>query len=94
MDAVENDRVLAQMSEGDQVYRTLLNYAFTHVENNLATAFDVTKSVEDRRDFNNRAAGVAAFITDVETTRARLKEEILARQRRDAARPAAGGQRK
>ena len=81
MDVDENDRVLAQMPEGDQVHRTLMNYAYTHVENNMAVAFDVARSVDDQRDFKNRAAGVAAFIADVETTRARLRQEIFEKQK-------------
>lgn len=85
MDVDENDRVLAQLGDGDQAYRVLMNYAYVHVENNMSVAFDVARSVDDQRDFKNRAAGVAAFIADVETTRARLKQEILDRQKRDAA---------
>ena len=84
MDVDENDRVLASLGEGDPAYRVLMNYAYVHVENNLTTAFDVTRSVDDQRDFKNRAAGVAAFISDVELTRARLREEILAKQKLDA----------
>jgi hypothetical protein len=85
MDVDENDRVLAQLNDGDPAYRTLMNYAYVHVENNMGVAFDVARSVDDQRDFKNRAAGVAAFIADVETTRARLKQEILDRQKRDNA---------
>jgi hypothetical protein len=75
MDVELNDRTLVNLREDDPVWRALMDYAYVHVENNLNAAFDAGRSREDRFDFMNRAAGVAAMISDVESTRARLKEE-------------------
>lgn len=90
MDAERNDKVLVDVNDEQPVFRAVMDHAYAHVENNLAVAFDPAKSVDERRDFNNRAAGVAAFIADVENTRARLKAERADQQRLAAARQGAG----
>jgi hypothetical protein len=89
MEADRNDKVLVDVNEEQPVFRAVMDHAYAHVENNLAVAFDASKSVEERRDFSNRAAGVTAFIADVENTRARLKAERAEQQKLAAARPAA-----
>jgi len=85
MDADRNDKVLVDVNDDQPVFRAVMDHAYEAVEHNLAVAFDVTKTVEEQRDFKNRAAGVAAFIADVETTRARLKEERQVKQKLEAA---------
>jgi hypothetical protein len=84
MDVEENDRVLVAVREDEPLLRVLMNYAYTHVENNMAVAFDPARSLDDQRDFKNRAAGVAALIGDIESTRIRLREEIVEKQRLEA----------
>lgn len=85
IDAERNDKVLVDVSDDQPVFRAVMDHAYAHVENNLNVAFDATKTVEEQRDFKNRAAGVTAFIADVENTRARLQAERAEKQRLDAA---------
>ena len=85
MDADRNDKVLVDVNDEQPVFRAVMDHAYAHVENNLAVAFDAAKSVDERRDFSNRAAGVTAFIADVENTRARLKADRADQQRLAAA---------
>jgi len=86
MDADANDRALTQLRDDDPAYRALMDHAFNQVENNMAVAFGTQYSVDERRDFMNRAAGVQAFITAVEDRRAELKEALLEKQRLETAR--------
>jgi hypothetical protein len=78
-DVEGNDRTLAQLPDGDPVYRALMDHAFVVFENNTAAALNAAG--EERARYCDRAAGVLEFVNQVESTRQKLREEMARRGR-------------
>ena len=85
-DTDRNDEVLARVRDEDPLLAVMLSYSQTHIEINLRQAFNPALTAEQQNDFKNRAAGVAALVDDLSNNRARLRQELLEQQRREAAR--------
>jgi hypothetical protein len=81
-DVEANDRVLENLSETDPVYRALMDHAFNVFENNNASSMELGHTAEVRLAFSNRAAGVLEFVNQVESTRTRLKAELVRKAKR------------
>lgn len=75
-DLGKNDSVLANVSESDPTLRALQDHAFAQFDNELTSALDVGKPAALRLSHLDRAAGVAAYLTNVENVRDRAKVQM------------------
>lgn len=80
-DMEANDRTLAQAGGADPMYCALMDHAFNVFENNTAASMEISATPDVRLAYSNRAAGVLEFVDQVESTRERLKAELLRRQK-------------
>lgn len=83
LDVELNDKTLATLRDDDPAQRAWLSCAQTHIERNLRSAFDATLPVEKQAEFWQRAAAVTALVEDFESARARCREELQERQKRE-----------
>jgi hypothetical protein len=76
-----NTRLLERLQENDPTWRCFVDHAFSEFSNNMTIALDPARPTEQRIRYLDRAAGVYAFLEDIETRRQILRAEWANQQR-------------